>query len=102
MTVKSAADRLAEALGGFRYSTYHSKSSTSIYFRIKGIGTVSIRDHMPAKGSLPRLKYNLVIGYRGKHTYRVNGRCCYFYSERELGDFIRDVVDARRRVRHTF
>lgn len=102
MTVRKIAEDLADALGSCRYSTYHSKSSTSIYFRIKGIGTVSIRDHMPIKSSLPRLRYNLVIGYRGKRIHRIKGCKCYFYNEQQAMQFVNDVVDARLKVRHTF
>lgn len=73
-----------------------------MYFHLYGVGTVSVRDHMPKKSALPRLRYNLVIGYKGKRVFRINGGKCYFYNEHQVDEFVRDVVDARRRVRHTF
>lgn len=102
MTIGEISARLIDALSGWQYTTYHPKSSTSVYFHINGVGTASVRDHMPKKSALPRLRYNLVIGYHGKRVFRVNGGKCFFYNEDEVDEFVRDVVDARRRVRHTF
>jgi hypothetical protein len=57
-----------------------------------GSGTLSIRDHMPKKSALPRLRYNIIIGYQGKREYHIKGRCCRFYNEHEVSLCIDDIL----------
>lgn len=102
VTTEDIRERVMLALEDLTYSAYHSKKTTSIYLHMYGSGTLSIRDHMPKKSALPRLRYNIIIGYQGKREYHINGRCCRFYNEHEVSLCIDDILKScdttRRRI----
>jgi|CEGE01.1.fsa_nt_gi hypothetical protein len=91
VTTSDVYERVMIALDGMPLSIYHAKKTTSVYIHSSEIGTISIRDHMPKKSALPRLKYNIIIGYQGKREYHYKGRTCLFYSEYEISDCIDDL-----------
>lgn len=91
VTTSDVYERVMIALDGMPMSIYHAKKTTSVYLHSSDIGTLSIRDHMPKKSALPRLKYNIIIGYRGKREYHYKGRTCYFYNEHEISAVIDDL-----------
>ena len=95
--VDEIASFMAWQLDDVPHSTYRAKRTTSIYLHFfEDIGTLTIRDHRPKRKTMPRLKWNILIGYRGKKRIAINGVTVYYYNEHQIFDCLRDIDRARR------
>ena len=95
--VKQIAHQVAYELDDIPHSIYRAKRTSSIYLHFfEDIGTLTIRDHRPKRKTMPRLKWNILIGYRGKKKIAINGATVYYYNEHQIFDCLRDIDRARR------
>ena len=95
--VDEIASFMAWQLDDIPHSIYRAKRTTSVYLHFfEDIGTLTIRDHRPKRKTMPRLKWNILIGYRGKKRIAINGTTVYYYNEHQIFDCLRDIDRARR------
>jgi len=96
-TVDEIAQFMSWQLDDVPHSFYQAKRTTSVYLHFfEDIGTLTIRDHRPKRKTMPRLKWNILIGYRGKKRIAINGVTVYYYNEHQIFDCLRDIDRVRR------
>ena len=95
--VGEIASFMAWQLDDVPHSIYRAKRTTSVYLHFfEDIGTLTIRDHRPKRKTMPRIKWNILIGYRGKKKIAINSTTVYYYNEHQIFDCLRDIDRARR------
>ena len=99
--VAQIARQVAYELDDIPHSIYRAKRTSSIYLHFfEDVGTLTIRDHFPKRKTMARLRWNILIGYKGKKRVKCGNRIVYYYNEHQVSDCIRDIcfaVDSYRR-----
>ena len=99
--VAQIARQVAYELDDIPHSIYRARRTSSIYLHFfEDVGTLTIRDHFPKRRAMARLRWNILIGYKGKKRVKCGNRIVYYYNEHQVSDCIRDIcfaVDSYRR-----
>ena len=99
--VAQIARQVAYELDDIPHSIYRAKRTSSIYLHFfEDVGTLTIRDHFPKRRAMARLRWSILIGYKGKKRVKCGNRIVYYYNEHQVSDCIRDIcfaVDSYRR-----
>lgn len=99
--INQIAHQVAYELDDIPHSIYRAKRTSSIYLHFfERVGTLTIRDHFPKRKAMARLRWNILIGYKGKKRVKCGNRVVYYYNEHQVNDCISDIcfaVDSYRR-----